>query len=125
MKRSSRKYKPLEGNHEEVGVVTISGIAAKKAKEILTAEGKPSWGLRIYSAGGGCCGPSYGMDIDEKPADGDEIVEKDGLKVFIDQNTLKNLDGMQVDFLDDGERQGFVLTGGKPSSCDSGCSTCG
>ena len=106
-------------------MVTISEVAAKKAKEILTAEGKADWGLRIYSAGGGCCGPSYGMDIDEKPADGDEVVEKDGLKVFIDQKTLKNLNGMQVDFLDDGERQGFVLTGGEPSSCDSGCSTCG
>lgn len=105
-------------------MVTISEVAAKKAKEILTAEGKTEWGLRIYSAAGGCCGPSYGMDLDEKPADGDEVVEKDGLKVFIDQNTLKNLGGMQIDFVDDGERQGFVLSGGKASSCDSGCSSC-
>jgi len=106
-------------------VVTISEIAAKKAKEILKAEGKSDWGLRIYTAAGGCCGPSYGMDLDEKPADGDEVVEKDGLKVFIDSNTLKSLGGMQIDFIEDGERQGFVLTGGNPSSCSSGCSSCG
>ena len=53
-------------NYEEVMVVTISEVAAQKAKEILTAEGKADWGLRIYSAGGGCCGPSYGMDIDQR-----------------------------------------------------------
>ncbi len=106
-------------------MVTISEMAAKKAKEILAAEGKAEWGLRIYSAGGGCCGPSYGMDLDENPADGDEVVEKDGLKVFIDQKTLKSLGGMQIDFIDDGEKRGFVLTGGNPPSCGSGCSTCG
>ena len=105
-------------------MVTISEVAAKKAKEILVAEGKASWGLRIYTAGGGCCGPSYGMDLDEHPSDGDEIVEKDGLRVFIDSNTLKNLGGMQIDFIAEGDREGFVLTGGKASSCDSGCS-CG
>ena len=106
-------------------MVTISELAAEKGKEILKAEGKAGWGLRIYTAGGGCCGPSYGMDIDERPVEGDEVLEANGLKVFMDQNTVKNLSGMQIDFVDDGERQGFVLTGGKPSSCDSGCSSCG
>ncbi len=106
-------------------MVTITETAAKKAKEILVAEGKANWGLRIYTAGGGCCGPSYGMDLDENAKSGDEVVEKDGLKVFIDQETMKNLGGMQIDFVEEGERQGFVLTGGKAPSCGSGCSSCG
>ena len=106
-------------------MITISELAAKKAKEILTAEGKANWGLRIYTAGGGCCGPSYGMDINETPAEGDEIIEKEGLRVFLDKNTSNTLNGMEVDFIDDGERQGFVLNGGNASSCGSGCSSCG
>ncbi len=106
-------------------MVTITETAAKKAKEILAAEGKANWGLRIYSAGGGCCGPSYGMDLDENPADGDEVIEKDGLKVFIDANTFKAMTGMMIDFISEGERQGFVLTGGNAPSCSSGCSSCG
>ncbi len=111
--------------HQEVVVVTISEAAAQKAKEILVAEGKADWGLRIYTSGGGCCGPSYGMDLDEKPGDGDEVVERNGLRVFIDPNTLKNLGGMEIDFISEGERQGFVLIGGKEPACGSGCSTCG
>lgn len=32
-------------------MVTISDLAAEKATEILKAEGKAEWGLRIYTAG--------------------------------------------------------------------------
>lgn len=105
-------------------MITISDVAAEKAKAVLTAEGKANWGLRIYTAEGGCCGPSYGMDIDEKPAEGDEVIEKNGLKVFVDKNTSKKLDGMSIDFIDDGVRQGFILTGGQAPSCSTGCSSC-
>lgn len=106
-------------------MIKISELAAEKAKEILTAEGKSSWGLRVYVAEGGGCSPSYGMDIDEQPAEGDEIFEKNGLKVFIDRNTYHNLDGMEIDFVDNGEQKGFILAGGDSSSCGSGCSSCG
>jgi iron-sulfur cluster assembly accessory protein len=106
-------------------MVTISELAAEKAKQILNAEGKSAWGLRVYTSQSSCCGPSYGMDLDENPAEGDEVLEKNGLRVFMDKDTVKNLTGMEIDFIDDGEKQGFILTGGTPSSCDSGCSTCG
>lgn len=110
-------------------MVTITEKAAEKAKAVLAAEGKESWGLRIYSSGGGCCGPSYGLDIDEKAVSDDEVIEKDGLKVFVDKTTLAGLGGMQLDYFEDGQQEGFVLSGGNPSaggsSCGSGCSSCG
>ncbi len=34
-------------------MITITDVAADKAKEILKQEGKEDWGLRIYVAGGG------------------------------------------------------------------------
>lgn len=105
-------------------MIAISDLAAEKAKEILSAEGKAEWGLRIYTAGNSCSGPSYGMDIDQNPAEGDEVVEKNGLKVFMDKSTSQNLNGVEIDFVDDGERQGFVMNGGQ-SSCGTGCSSCG
>lgn len=109
-------------------VVTITDKAAEKATAILAAEGKDSWGLRIYSSEGGCCGPSYGLDIDERPTADDEVIEKNGLRVFVDKNTLSALTGMQLDYYDDGEREGFMLSGGagpSGSACSSGCSSCG
>lgn len=104
---------------------TVSDTAAEKVKEVLIAEGKAGWGLRIFRIDGGCCGPSYGMDIDEKASEADEVIEKNGLRVFMDRETFMNLSEMTLDFIDDGQRQGFVLSGGKAPSCGSGCSSCG
>ena len=105
-------------------MITITDAAAEKAKELLTTEGKADWGLRVYTAGGGCCGPSYGMDIDEKPGDNDDVVEKNGIKVFVDKDTAKKLEGMNIDFIDDGEKQGFVIAGGSAPSCSPSCTSC-
>lgn len=110
-------------------MLTISDVAVEKAKEILSAEGKPDFGLRLYMAGSSCCGPSFGIDVVENPETGDAVVEKGGLKVFVDQSASEKLIGMELDFIDDGEKQGFMFTGNPPSasSCGtgSGCSSCG
>ncbi len=106
-------------------MVTISDAAAEKGKQILTAEGKSDWGLRVYLAGSSCCGPAFGMDLNERPAEGDEVMEKNGLRVFIEKAAFAKLSGLEIHYVDNGEEQGFVITGAQPSSCDSGCSTCG
>lgn len=105
-------------------MVTISEIAAEKAKEILNTEGKANWGLRVYTVDGGCH-KGYGMDLDERPAEGDHVIEKNGLKVFMDQQTIDSLSGMEIDYLNENGREGFILTGGQAPSCSSGCSSCG
>ena len=107
-------------------MVTITDVAAEKTKEILAAEGKAEWGLRFYTAGGGCCGPSFGIDLVEKPVDGDETVEKDGAKFFIDKEAHEKLSGKTIDFVDDGDKQGFVVNDPNPPSCGPSCgSSCG
>jgi iron-sulfur cluster assembly accessory protein len=109
---------------EEVRVVTITDIAAEKAKEILISEGKEHCGLRIFTdSEGGCCGVSYGIDIDESPVEGDQVLEKNGLKLFIDTLTSRRLTGMEIDFVDNEEGSGFVIKGGG-YSCGHGCSSC-
>jgi iron-sulfur cluster assembly accessory protein len=108
-------------------MLMISDEAIEKGKKILSTEKKSQWGLRVFLAGSSCCGPSFGMDITENPVDGDETIEKNGLKLFIEQNASKKLDGMEIHFVEEGEKSGFVLRGTPSSSCtpDSGCSTCG
>jgi len=115
-------------------MLKISDSAAEKAKEILKAEGKEGWGLRIFVQGSSCCGPSYGMDIDEKAAEGDETVEKNGLKVFVNKETSASLAEKEIDYVSNDRGEGFVINGGEApscgsgggaaSSCGSGCSSC-
>jgi len=120
--------------------VKITDSAAAKALEILKAEGKEGWGLRIFVHGSSCCGPSYGMDINENASAGDETVEKNGLKVFVDKEALESLNDKEIDYIKNAQGEGFVINGGDdaPScgsgcgggeneapSCGSGCSSCG
>lgn len=109
-------------------VLNISENAAEKAKEILKAEGKESWGLRIFVQGGGCCGPSYGMDIDEKAGAGDQTIEKNGLKVYVNDETFASLTDKEIDFIKTEQGEGFVINnlGEAAPSCGTGCgSGCG
>ncbi len=59
----------------------------------------------------------------ENPLEGDKVIEKDGLRIFVDEPTSKALSGTEIDYVDDGKVQGFVLrsTG---TSQDSGCGCC-
>ena len=102
---------------------TITEAAAEKAKEVLETEGKTGWGLRVFVSGGSCCGPAYGMDLDEAAKDGDETTEQNGLKVFTDKETFEKMNGMEIDFVDDGQQQGFVIKGNEPEAPSCGCSS--
>ncbi|HMK42967.1 MAG TPA: iron-sulfur cluster assembly accessory protein [Dissulfurispiraceae bacterium] len=103
---------------------SISDKAAEKAKEVMAEEGKAGWGLRVYSGGGGCCGPSFGLDLEEAAKAEDDVIEKDGLRVFIDKDTSSKLESMQLDYFQDDAQEGFVLTGGDAPACGS-CTSCG
>jgi len=105
-------------------VLTITDKAVEKLKAILAMEGKESWGLKIFQAGESCCGPSYGLDIQEKPSPDDEVIERNGLKLFVNKGVLETLSGKQFDYYKDGEQEGFILTGGTPPSCGPSCSSC-
>jgi len=104
--------------------MTITDTAAEKAKAILIGEGKSTWGLRIFVAGESCCGPSYGLDMQEDHSPDDEIIEKNGLKVFIDKHTMETLTGRELDYYVGEEGEGFIFTGGV-SACGTGSSACG
>ena len=104
-------------------MITISDIASEKIREILKAEGVPNHGLRVAASGGGCCGPSYEIMIDDKAGDGDTVIEKNGAKLFVDATTAKALDGAELGFVSDERGDGFVLgfPNGAPMSGSCGC----
>ena len=111
-------------------MITISDVAAEKIKDIMKAEGMPQAGLRIYGAGGGCgCsgGPQYEIAIDDKAGEGDTVVENQGAKLYVDADTAKVLDGVEVSFVNDERGQGFVLSfpNGAPQSGGCGCGPSG
>jgi iron-sulfur cluster assembly accessory protein len=111
-------------------MISFSEKAVEKVHEFASqmpeAEGKE---LRIFIQGVGCSGFSYGFTFDEE-RDGDTVVDNEGLKVLVDQNSAPHLTGSSVDFVDDERGSGFTVENPNapaPSSdCSSGgCSGCG
>ena len=102
-------------------MITLTEKAGVKLKEILEAEKKDGYGLRINVQGGGCSGFQYGMTFEEAALDGDQVVETNGVKVFIDSQSATLLSGIQVDYVDSVDGAGFaILNPNAKSSCGCG-----
>jgi iron-sulfur cluster assembly accessory protein len=101
-------------------MIQITDNALSKVKGILDQEkdSMPGGGLRIYVQGGGCSGFQYGMVLDEV-AEGDQVFDKDGIKVIVDAMSARYLEGAEVDYKDD------LMGGGFAIKNPNAVSTCG
>ncbi len=89
-------------------MVTITDMAEKKIKELMTEEPE-TVGLRIYVKGGGCHGYQYGMAFESKTADDDTIIEKGDVKVIMDSQSVPLLSGAEVDYVESVQGSGFSI----------------
>jgi iron-sulfur cluster assembly accessory protein len=87
-------------------MITLTPGAIAKVKSIL-AERNDETSLRIAVVGGGCSGFQYQMTLDRKPRVDDQVMDLDGLKVFVDTRSLLYLNGTTVDYVDGLNGSGF------------------
>ena len=101
--------------------VLLTKKAEDKVKEILSEQPEPYAGLRIQVVGGGCSGFQYRMGFDKNFNDqSDAVFEFDGLKVFVDKQSLLYMDGAEVDYIEGLHGAGFKFN--NPNSTGScGC----
>ena len=90
-------------------MITLTPNAISAARTILETAAAPAGGLRIEGEAGGCSGFTYRMGLENETRDGDQIVETDGVKFFIDDMSLGFVKGMTVDFVSSFEKSGFVF----------------
>ncbi|MBY8976878.1 iron-sulfur cluster assembly accessory protein [Rhodobacteraceae bacterium NNCM2] len=79
--------------------VTVTDRTFARLAEIAEDSGKKA--LRVAVLGGGCSGFSYEFVLEDAPADGDTVIEGDGLSVLIDPESLPFLSGSVIDFKDE------------------------
>jgi len=90
-------------------MLTVTEGAADKIRDLLEREARPDCGLRVRVVGGGCSGLQYKLEFSEEP-DGDiDVIESNGVRVFVDMKSALYLAGSELDFDDGLMGQGFKI----------------
>lgn len=103
--------------------LTVTVAAAERTKLLLKQKNMPAGALRVFVVGGGCSGYQYGMALAEGPDDGDIIIEHNGARVVVDEDSARMLAGSEVDYTEDIMKSGFtVFNPNAVKSCACGSS---
>lgn len=102
-------------------VMTLSDAAAARVRAIMANASKPVVALRLGVKNGGCAGMEYTMEWAEEQKPLDEVVEDNGVKVFIDPKAVLFLLGTQMDYKETTLKSGFVFNNpNQTSACGCG-----
>jgi len=92
-----------------MSIVSVTEAAAAKARALLAGSASPGDALRVRVVDGGCSGMRYELVFDGEPREGDDESEQHGLRVVIDPESARFLEGTTVDFVDDLNDSGFRI----------------
>ena len=104
---------------EETAAINITDSALAVVRKLLEEKNVPDHGLRVFVAGGGCSGLQYGMALEAEPRPYDQVIENDGVKVFIDPTSMMYLSNAVIDYEDS------IMGGGFKIDNPNAVSTCG
>jgi len=90
-------------------VLSLSDAAATKLRELTKDEPSPNIGLRVYVYSGGCSGYRYGMMLEDQPTAEDNVLEANGVRVYVDGNSIPLISGSQIDYVDTLMGAGFTV----------------
>ena len=109
-------------------MVKISELAAQKVKEVQQAQNKEGSYLRLYLAGFGCGGPSFGMALEDAKTEMDVLDEEHGVSVITASSLSEYLEDAFIDFVENEYGSGFEIRLAKDfggQGCGSSCGGCG
>jgi len=107
--------------------ITLSEKASDAVRNILAERKLEGYALRVYVAGGGCCGVNFGMALDNNIRDVDTTIDVNGVQVVVDEVSIDYLRGASIDYVNDPVRgAGFAVDSpnakGGECSCGAGSS---
>ena len=90
--------------------IGFSNQAADKVRQLMVAEGNDALKLRVFVAGGGCSGFSYGFTFDDEVAGDDAVVEREGVTLVVDPLSYQYLLGSEIDYVEDLQGAQFIVS---------------
>ncbi|TFF27606.1 Fe-S cluster assembly scaffold SufA [Jiella endophytica] len=102
-------------------VMSLTSTAAERIKSILAASDAAAHGIRVGIKKGGCAGMEYTVDLADQPGQNEDVIERDGAKVFVAPEAVLFLLGTEMDYEETVLRSGFVFRNpNQTSACGCG-----
>ena len=99
--------------------INLTPTAVDTVQQFLQEQGaEDGAGLRVAVLPGGCSGFQYGLNIEDAPGNDDEILEMEGLKIFVDPFSAQYLEGVEIDYVTTMMGSGFTF---KNPNAAGGC----
>ena len=86
--------------------ISLTASAAERVRSYLERRGR-GVGLRIGIRKTGCSGYAYTIDYADTIEPADAVFNQSGVTVVVDNDSLKLIDGTQVDFIKEGLNEAF------------------
>ena len=100
-----------EGNGKRMQrqAITLTDRATERVRALMDKRGQPAAGIRIGVKSKGCSGLSYQVEYADERGKFDEVIEVDGVRIFIDPTAIMFVIGSEMDYVEDKLQSGFVF----------------
>ncbi len=103
--------------------VSLTEGAVKRIRHLMALESEPGIKLRIGVTGGGCSGFQYVFSLDAKEEASDQVIERGGAAVIVDDVSLPLVAGLELDWVESLEGSHFAVKNPNATvSCSCGSS---
>ncbi len=102
-------------------MIQLTDSAVTAVRTAMAGAGQEVEGLRIMVEAGGCAGLKYMMGLVNEVDPNDHVFDNDGVRIYVEENSLNFLDGTKIDFVIGLEGSGFTFDNPQAkSSCSCG-----
>ena len=90
----------------------VSDAAAVEIGKFMSSEEGPpeTAGLRVRVVPGGCSGFQYSLNIEEESRANDNVLDSNGVRLFVDMFSAQYLNGVEIDYVTNVMGSGFTFT---------------
>lgn len=102
-------------------MINLTDSALNAVRTAISSAADPVGGLRIKVETGGCAGYKYMLGLVDAADADDTVIDRDGVKVFVDMKSHTLLAGTTIDFVVALEGSGFTFENpNATSNCSCG-----
>jgi len=91
-------------------MINVTDNAFNKIGDLIVEEKNPNLALRISVKGGGCSGFKYSFSFEDNQEEDDFVIEKEGVKVFVDSMSAQYLMEATIDYKEEKFNSQFVIS---------------